>query len=71
MPFWGFGLTDINTSDIEALDRVLDRVKRGVPAGREIHQSEILPVLRAAYMWREAAMAANQVIQDAHKRALE
>lgn len=57
--------------DIAVLDRVLDRVQRGVPKGREINDDEVMPVLRAAYTWRNAACAASSALTDARLRALE
>ena len=46
----------MSKTDDEILSDVIERVERGVPAHREIKASEILPVIRAACMWRTAAM---------------
>lgn len=42
--------------DEEILQRVLDRVERGVAEHKEIEAEETMPVLRAAERWRRIAM---------------
>lgn len=42
--------------DEKILQRVLDRVARGVPEHKEIEAEETMPVLRAAERWRRVAM---------------
>lgn len=56
---------------ITIADRVLERVRRGVPSGREIHADEIIPVLCALAIWKAHAEAGAAYIADAEKRALE
>lgn len=47
---------DAMTEADETLDRVEKRMKEGAPLHRELKTSEIRPFIRAAIMWRRAAI---------------
>lgn len=58
-------------ADCEVLDRVLERVQSGVTQHREIRAEETLPVLRAAWFWREQAKAACMQILASGQASME
>lgn len=60
----------INETDIEAfredcvtLDKAIDRAKAGATKFRHMRANEELPVLRAAYFWREQAAYLAEVVR--------
>lgn len=68
----------LNQSDIEAMapeievfDRVIERVKRGVPAGREIMANEILPFIRVAVLMRDVAEQSARYMAAQYAREIE
>lgn len=64
-------MTEADQEAVQIADRVLDRVARGVPAGREMHAVEVMPVLRALALWRAAAFAGADALAGAKERATD
>lgn len=68
----------INETDIEAFeadlimaDNIVDRVKRGVPAGREVMADEVLPFIRSYVLLRSQLGDAAKFMAELHKRELQ
>lgn len=49
------------SEDLAVADRIVSRVERGVPRGREVHAGEVMPLIRAYVVLRAAlgAVARN------------
>ena len=67
----------INETDLEAFaddlataDRIVERVKAGVPAGREIMADEIKPLIRAFVIMRHTAERSAKFMTELHSREL-
>lgn len=56
--------------DLETADRIVERVKEGVPAGREMMADEVMPFIRAYVLMRSTAEQSAQFMQDLHRREM-
>lgn len=65
--------TDIEAfaDDIDAADRAVERVKRGVPPCREMSASEVIPILRAYWIMRQGAIAGAAYIADKTEQEMQ
>jgi hypothetical protein len=57
--------------DFDTLDRVLERVQKGVPQGREIMANETRAVLNAAYIMRDYMRHVAVFMQDQKAREMQ
>lgn len=58
-------------SDLETADTILDRVKHGVPSGREIMANEVIPFIRAYAIMRDMAEQSAAFMKQMHDRELQ
>lgn len=56
--------------DLETADRIVDRAKRGVPAGRHMHANEELPLIRAYVLLRAQLEDAANFMAQQHEREI-
>lgn len=63
---------DTYEADCEVFDRVVERLRRGVPEGREMMAEEVRPFIRMAIFWRQAAwdISADKLARQAESMSI-
>jgi hypothetical protein len=56
--------------DLETADKIVERVKTGVPAGREIMADETMALIRAFVLMRDTAERSAKFMTELHQREL-
>ena len=62
---------DAFAPDLEIADRIVERAKQGVPAGREMMADEVDAFIRAYVLMRSLAEKSAAFMQELHKRELQ
>jgi len=62
---------DALAPDLETADRIVERVKSGVPAGREMMADETIPFIRAYVLMRDLAAKSAAFMVEQHAREIE
>lgn len=57
--------------DFDTADKIVDRVRNGVPAGREMMADEVMPFIRAYVVMQDTAARAAKFMADLHQRELQ
>lgn len=67
----------INNTDIEAFsddliiaDKILERAKKGVTDGRQMHANEVMPFIRAYALMRDVAEKSAAFMTEQHRREI-
>jgi len=61
---------DAFSGDLETADRIVERVKSGVPAGREMMADETMAFIRAYVLMRDTAERSAKFMMELHQREL-
>ena len=61
---------DAFSDDLETADRIVERVKSGVPAGREMMADETMAFIRAYVLMRDTAERSAKFMVELHQREL-
>jgi len=61
---------DAFADDLEAADRIVERVKSGVPSAREIMADETMAFIRAYVLMRDTAERSAKFMVELHQREL-
>ena len=56
--------------DLDTADRIVERVKAGVPAGREMMADEVMLFIRAYVLMRDTAERSAKFMVELHQREL-
>ena len=59
------------SGDLATADRIIERAKRGVPAGRHIMANEEMPLIRAYALLRATAEKAAEYMTEQHQREVD
>ena len=58
------------SADLITADKIVERVKAGVPAGREMMADEVMPFIRAYVLMRETAAESAAFMAEQHAREM-
>jgi len=61
---------DAFSEDLETADRIVERVRAGVPTGREIMADETMALIRAFVLMRDTAERSAKFMAELHQREL-